>query len=61
MTVVVQRIRAGGLPVVEERDDVAVVRLVHASDASARQEPAGQTAKDTHGGFLDRGRAREVT
>jgi hypothetical protein len=55
------RIRAIDLTIVEEGDDLAVVRLVHACDAPAWQEPARQAAKDTHGRVLDLRRAGKVT
>jgi hypothetical protein len=58
--VLVTRVLAGRLPIVQQRDDLAVVGLVNSRNASARQQPAGQTAEDSHRGVLDPGARREV-
>jgi hypothetical protein len=41
------------MPIVEERDGLAVICLVDAGDASARKQTAGQAAENPHRGFLD--------
>jgi hypothetical protein len=54
-------IRAGRVAGVEDADDLAVVRFVHAGQAPARQDPAGEPAHDSHVATLDRITAGVVT
>jgi hypothetical protein len=53
-------VRASGMPGVEQRDDFGIVGFVDAGHAAAREETAGEAAKDTHRGLLDRRRRQEV-
>jgi hypothetical protein len=56
----VARIGTCGGPLVEERNDMAIVRFIYAGHAPARQQAAGQPSENTHAGLLDRAAHHQV-